>query len=83
SAYGGARYQDRTPRPLSRTRAPSSRRSGPPPSFVLGDRVNHDAHGMGTVVELRGEAEKAQAGVDFGDGVVRWFVLRFAPLEKL
>ncbi|MGI8646845.1 MAG: ATP-dependent DNA helicase PcrA [Acidimicrobiales bacterium] len=69
--------------PVSRSRAPQPGRSRAVPILALGDRVNHDAHGMGTVAELRGEAEKAQAGVDFGDGIVRWFVLRFAPLEKL
>ncbi len=55
----------------------------PIPVLVEGDRVTHDAHGMGRVVEMRGDAEKAQAGVDFGDGKVRWFVLRYAPLQKL
>jgi DNA helicase-2/ATP-dependent DNA helicase PcrA len=55
----------------------------PIPVLAIGDRVNHDAHGMGRVVELRGDADKAQAGVDFGDGKARWFVLRFAPLEKI
>jgi DNA helicase-2/ATP-dependent DNA helicase PcrA len=55
----------------------------PVPVLAAGDRVNHDAHGLGRVVEMRGEADKAQAGVDFGDGKVRWFVLRYAPLEKI
>lgn len=55
----------------------------PVPTLVVGDRVTHDAHGLGRVVEMRGAAEKAQAGVDFGDGRVRWFVLRYAPLDKL
>ncbi|MGH3544866.1 MAG: DNA helicase PcrA [Mycobacteriales bacterium] len=76
---GGARSGS----PVSRSRAPQPGRSRTVPPLSPGDRVTHDAHGMGTVAELRGEADKAQAGVDFGDGVVRWFVLRFAPLEKL
>jgi DNA helicase-2/ATP-dependent DNA helicase PcrA len=68
--------------------ASGARRGGgrgdrPIPVLAEGDRVTHDAHGMGRVVELRGQAEKAQAGVDFGDGKVRWFVLRYAPLEKI
>jgi DNA helicase-2/ATP-dependent DNA helicase PcrA len=68
--------------------ASGARRGGgrgdrPIPVLAQGDRVNHDAHGMGRVVELRGDAEKAQAGVDFGDGKVRWFVLRYAPLQKI
>jgi DNA helicase-2/ATP-dependent DNA helicase PcrA len=52
-------------------------------ALSVGDRVTHDAHGMGRIVELRGEAERAQACVDFGDGKTRWFLLRYAPLVKL
>ncbi|HEV2086945.1 MAG TPA: DNA helicase PcrA [Cryptosporangiaceae bacterium] len=63
------------------TRAGAGHR--PVPSLALGDRVTHDTHGMGRVMELRGEAERAQACVDFGDGKGRWFLLRYAPLEKL
>ncbi len=69
---------------VPRSHSPSrARRTRPIPSLTVGDRVTHDTHGMGRVVELRGVAEKAQAGVDFGDGATRWFVLRYAPLEKL
>ncbi|MDT0260240.1 DNA helicase PcrA [Jatrophihabitans lederbergiae] len=52
-------------------------------SLEVGDRVNHDGFGMGTVVATRGAAEKAQAEVDFGALGSKWLVLRFAPLEKL
>ncbi|HEV7209848.1 MAG TPA: DNA helicase PcrA, partial [Mycobacteriales bacterium] len=38
----------------------------PIPALTVGDRVNHDTFGLGTVVALRGEADKAQAQVDFG-----------------
>jgi DNA helicase-2/ATP-dependent DNA helicase PcrA len=56
----------------------------PIPALTVGDRVNHDTFGLGTVVALRGEADKAQAQVDFGgDYGEKWLVLRFAPLEKL
>ena len=65
----------------STTRA--GRGDRPVPALAIGDRVTHDAHGMGRVVEMRGEAERAQACVDFGDGRARWFLLRYAPLEKL
>ena len=41
------------------------------------------ASGWGTVVALRGAAEKAQAEVDFGSLGTKWLVLRFAPLVKL
>ena len=49
-----------------------------------GDRVTHDAFGLGTVLATRGEGEKVQAQVDFGGETgVKWFLLRFAPLTKL
>ena len=50
----------------------------------LGDKVNHDAFGLGTVVAVRGDAEKAQAQIDFGADIgPKWLLLRYAPLEKL
>jgi DNA helicase-2/ATP-dependent DNA helicase PcrA len=57
--------------------------SKPMPSLAVGDRVSHDGFGLGTVVSLRGSAEKAQAEVDFGTLGRKWLVLRFAPLVKL
>ncbi|HTZ43898.1 MAG TPA: DNA helicase PcrA [Jatrophihabitans sp.] len=53
------------------------------PQLQVGDRVSHDSFGLGTVIALRGVAEKAQAEVDFGTAGAKWLVLRFAPLEKL
>jgi DNA helicase-2/ATP-dependent DNA helicase PcrA len=56
----------------------------PIPALEIGDRVTHDAWGMGTVVGLRGEGEGVQAQVDFGAGTgLKWLMLRYAPLEKL
>jgi DNA helicase-2/ATP-dependent DNA helicase PcrA len=56
----------------------------PIPVLDLGDKVNHDAFGLGTVVAVRGDAEKAQAQIDFGADIgPKWLLLRYAPLEKL
>ncbi|WP_029433388.1 DNA helicase PcrA [Blastococcus sp. URHD0036] len=52
-------------------------------SVEVGDRVSHDAFGMGTVVEVNGVGDKAQATVDFGSGGTKRLVLRYAPLVKL
>jgi len=49
----------------------------------LGDRVSHDAFGVGTVVEVRGQGEKAQAQIDFGSSGAKWLLLRYAPVVKL
>jgi DNA helicase-2/ATP-dependent DNA helicase PcrA len=54
------------------------------PALDVGDRVSHDAWGMGTVVGLRGTGDGLQAQIDFGAGTgVKWLMLRYAPLEKL
>ncbi|WP_084338521.1 DNA helicase PcrA [Actinomadura oligospora] len=62
-------------------RAPGSRAV---PSLAPGDKVTHDSFGLGTVVAVDGEGDKAAASVDFGGeyGVKR-LVLRYAPVEKL
>src|SRR6478609_2314296 len=52
-------------------------------SVDVGDRVSHDAVGLGTVVEVTGAGDKAQATVDFGSGGTKRLVLRYAPLVKL
>ncbi len=49
----------------------------------IGDKVSHDAFGVGTVTETRGIGEKAQAQIDFGSSGVKWLLLRYAPIEKL
>jgi DNA helicase-2/ATP-dependent DNA helicase PcrA len=62
-------------------RSPGNR---PPISLRSGDRVSHDSFGLGTVVRVEGEADKAMAHVDFGtDTGVKRLLLRYAPLEKL
>ncbi|MDK8099144.1 MAG: DNA helicase PcrA [Winkia neuii] len=51
--------------------------------LAVGDRVNHDAYGLGRVLGVEGTWPNTTAKVDFGDGTVKRLVLRFAPLEKL
>ncbi|OIV35270.1 ATP-dependent DNA helicase PcrA [Mangrovactinospora gilvigrisea] len=55
-----------------------------PVSLAVGDRVTHDQFGLGTVVEVRGEGQKAQATIDFGEGQgTKRLLLKYAPVEKL
>jgi DNA helicase-2/ATP-dependent DNA helicase PcrA len=62
-------------------RSPGNR---PVISLKAGDRVSHDSFGLGTVVRVEGEADKAMAHVDFGaDAGVKRLLLRYAPLERL
>jgi DNA helicase-2/ATP-dependent DNA helicase PcrA len=52
------------------------------PNLAVGDRVNHQRHGLGRVLAVEGHGARAQAQVDFGDHVM-WLVLRHAPIEKI
>ncbi|GAA6526223.1 DNA helicase PcrA [Intrasporangium sp. DVR] len=53
-------------------------------SLKAGDRVTHDAFGLGTVVRVEGEGDKSLAHVDFGaDLGVKRLLLRYAPVVKL
>ena len=65
---------------------PGVRSPGNRPVIALkdGDRVTHDSFGLGTVVRVEGEGDKAMAHVDFGgDAGVKRLLLRYAPVEKL
>ncbi|MGP3958550.1 DNA helicase PcrA [Nonomuraea sp. 3N208] len=53
------------------------------PSLTPGDRVSHDAFGLGTVVAVDGVAEKTKVKIDFGSGGEKTLLLAYAPLEKL
>ena len=52
-------------------------------ALTPGDRVTHDAFGLGTVVSVEGVGDKAVASVDFGADGVKRLLLRYAPVEKL
>jgi DNA helicase II / ATP-dependent DNA helicase PcrA len=56
----------------------------PVPSLAPGDRVNHDAYGLGTVLSIEGRGDDPEAKIDFGgDYGIKHLVLRYAPIEKL
>ena len=56
-----------------------------PPKFLQpGDRVNHDAYGLGTVLSVEGRGDDPEAKIDFGGEYgIKHLVLRYAPIEKL
>jgi DNA helicase-2/ATP-dependent DNA helicase PcrA len=71
-----------------------SRVSTPPPpratgkkisvmELNIGDRVSHDTFGLGSVVAVAGEADKAEATINFGQYGEKRLLLRYAPVEKL
>ena len=65
---------------------PGVRSAGKRPVISLhsGDRVSHDAFGLGTVVRVEGDGDKSMAHVDFGEETgTKRLLLRYAPLVKL
>jgi DNA helicase-2/ATP-dependent DNA helicase PcrA len=62
-------------------RSPGNRRV---PSLSPGDKVTHDAYGLGTVVSVQGSGDDPEAKIDFGGEYgIKHLVLRYAPIEKL
>ncbi len=51
--------------------------------LVAGDRVAHDTFGLGTVVIVNGEGDRAEATINFGSLGEKRLLLRYAPVEKL
>ncbi|MDQ3405936.1 MAG: DNA helicase PcrA [Actinomycetota bacterium] len=53
-------------------------------SLDVGDRVNHDKYGLGTVVATDGVGPRATATIDFGTaGTIRLMLIGSVPLVKL
>jgi DNA helicase-2/ATP-dependent DNA helicase PcrA len=53
-------------------------------SLDIGDRVNHDKYGLGTVVATDGVGPRATATIDFGTaGTIRLMLIGSVPLQKL
>ena len=49
----------------------------------IGERVSHDTFGLGKVIEISGEGDRAEATIDFGSFGHKRLLLRYAPVEKL
>lgn len=69
---GGATFGSATPRPDSAV-----------PTLAVGDRVTHDAYGLGTVVAVEGGGPNSVAKVDFGSEGTKRLLLRYSPVTKL
>jgi DNA helicase-2/ATP-dependent DNA helicase PcrA len=60
------------------------RSMAPTISLDVGDRVNHDKYGLGTVVSADGTGVRATVVIDFGSaGTVRLMLIGGVPLQKL
>ncbi len=53
------------------------------PNLEVGDRVTHDAYGMGRVVAIESSGANAVAKIDFGDSGTKRLLLRYSPVTKL
>ncbi len=53
------------------------------PSLSVGDRVTHDAYGLGTVVGIEGTGPNTVAKIDFGSDGTKRLLLRYSPVVKL
>ena len=51
--------------------------------LAVGERVSHDTFGLGTVIALSGEGDRAEASINFGQYGEKRLLLRYAPVEKL
>jgi DNA helicase-2/ATP-dependent DNA helicase PcrA len=80
--------------PSLKPRSTTPRSFGPPPKATgkraettmvlsVGDRVSHDTFGLGKVVSVAGDGDRAEATIDFGSTGEKRLLLRYAPVEKL
>lgn len=73
----GGRVRKTAPKMPTRSNTPALQ-------LVVGDRVNHDKYGLGTVQEVTMVGSAATATIDFGSsGTVRLMLLPGLPMEKL
>jgi len=69
-------------RPSDRAAATGPRSTVAPGQLEPGDRVRHDKWGLGTVREIVGEGDRAEAEVMFDTQGKKRLLLAWAPLEK-
>ena len=87
--YGGAGgYSGRKPGGSYRKpKIPRSSRSSTPAANLhleVGDKVNHDKYGLGTVQSVDGSGPHTSVTIDFGSaGTVKLMLIGGVPLEKL
>ncbi len=83
SSSGPVRSEKREPLPRTGASFGSATPRGPVPDLSIGDKVTHDAYGLGTVVALEGAGQNAVAKIDFGTNGEKRLLLRYSPVTKL
>ncbi|GAB3596611.1 ATP-dependent DNA helicase UvrD1 [Corynebacterium faecale] len=80
---GGYGSQTRKTTP-SRPSIPTKATRNKELDLAVGDRVNHDKYGLGTVLAADGSGPRATVTIDFGSaGKVRLMLIGGVPMEKL
>ena len=62
---------------------PTGKKNVPQLELAVGERVSHDTFGLGTVLFLSGEGDRAEVTINFGQYGQKRLLLRYAPVEKL
>jgi len=83
SSSGPVRSEKREPLPRTGASFGSATPRGAVPDLSIGDKVTHDAYGLGTVVALEGAGQNAVAKIDFGTNGEKRLLLRYSPVTKL
>ncbi|KSW21233.1 DNA helicase PcrA [Cellulomonas sp. B6] len=83
SASGPVRTERREPLPRTGASFGSATPRGDVPDLDVGDKVTHDAYGLGTVIALEGAGQNAVAKIDFGTHGTKRLLLRYSPVTKL
>ena len=65
-------------------KVPERQAATPALHLEVGDRVNHDKYGLGTVVASDGAGVRATVTIDFGSaGTVRLMLIGGVPMQKI
>ena len=80
---GPVRTEKREPLPRTGASFGSATPRGAVPDLSIGDKVTHDAYGLGTVIGLEGAGQNAVAKIDFGTNGEKRLLLRYSPVTKL
>ncbi len=83
SSSGPVRTEKREPLPRTGASFGSATPRGEAPDLEVGDKVTHDAYGLGTVVATEGAGHNAVAKIDFGSHGTKRLLLRYSPVTKL
>ena len=83
SASGPVRTERREPLPRTGASFGSATPRDDVPDLDVGDKVTHDAYGLGTVIALEGAGQNAVAKIDFGTHGTKRLLLRYSPVTKL